>query len=404
MGTFFSNCQVQSDSQVAVADALTMLLKEPAYVSPSVGGWVGVYPEGTRTDLAKLAKQLSKQLSCGVFTWNVHDDDIFYYTLFEDGKRRDEFNSSPDYFNPVSKGEMKRLHGKPEVLVPFCLPGVSTSQVQEVLHPPSRVESELAAEASAPPPHDIKAITQWLTEQQKIGNYQAASVQAGGLAELLGMDWQLSSLDYKHNQRGNLDSYLDQKFVFIDAAMLSAKNLKKKLHELGMQAEDIRQAIEDGADPNEKCDLGEPILVAAAFRGAAEVVQILLSAGADINVGTTKKSEWGWEELGVTPLVASVQGGANVEMGGEAAESAPQIETVQILLDAGADINAKTETGRTALSEAQENWQRFSNRKSDRWYSEEVLAECVARNATLVEMLRAAGATNESALWKSAGK
>ena len=404
MGTFFSNCQVQSDSQVAVADALTMLLKEPAYVSPSVGGWVGVYPEGTRTDLAKLAKQLSKQLSCGVFTWNVHDDDIFYYTLFEDGKRRDEFNSSPDYFDPVSKGEMKRLHGKPEVLVPFCLPGVSTSQVQEVLHPPSHVESELAAEASAPPPHDIKAITQWLTEQQKIGNYQTASEQAGGLAELLGMDWQLSSLDYKHNQRGNLDSYLDQKFVFIDAAMLSAKNLKKKLHELGMQAEDIRQAIEDGADPNEKCDLGEPILVAAAFRGAAEVVQILLSAGADINVGTTKKSEWGWEELGVTPLVASVQGGANVEMGGEAAESAPQIETVQILLDAGADINAKTETGRTALSEAQENWQRFSNRKSDRWYSEEVLAECVARNATLVEMLRAAGATNESALWKSAGK
>ena len=114
MGTFFSNCQVQSDSQDAVADALTILLKEPAYVSPSAGGWVGVYPEGTRTDLYKLAKQLSKQLSCGVFSWNVHDDDIFYYALFEDGKRRDEFNSSPDYFDPVSKGEMERLRGKPE--------------------------------------------------------------------------------------------------------------------------------------------------------------------------------------------------------------------------------------------------------------------------------------------------
>ena len=338
MGTTNSNCQVRTDSPKAVIAALTGLLREPAYVSPSAGGWVGVYPEGTRTDLDKLAKQLSKQLSCGVFTWNVHDDDIFYYTLFEDGKRRDGFNSSPDYFDPVSKGEMKRLHGKPEVLVPFCLPGVSTSQVQEILHPPARAESELAAEASAPPPHDIKAITQWLTEQQKIGNYQTASEQAGGLAELLGMDWQLSSLDYKHNQRGNLDSYLDQKFVFIDAAMLSAKNLKKKLHELGMQAEDIRQAIEDGADPNEKSDFGEPILVAAAFQGAVEVVQILLSAGVDINAGTTKKSEWGWEELGVTPLVASVQGGANVEMGGKAAESTPQIETVQILLNAGADI------------------------------------------------------------------
>ena len=398
MGTTYSNCQVRTDSPEAVIAALTSLLKEPAYVSPAVNGWVGVYPEGTRTDLDKLAKQLSKQLSCGVFTWNVHNNDIFYYTLFEDGKLRDEFNSSPDYFDPVSKGEMKRLHGKPEVLVPFCTPGVSTSQVQEILHPPSRAESGLAAEASAPPPHDIKAITQWLTEQQKIGNYQTASEQAGGLAELLGMDWQLSSVNYKHNQRGNLDGYLDQKFVFIDVAMLSAKNLKKKLHELGMQAKDIRQAIEDGADPNEKDDFGEPILVAAAFRGAVEVVQILLSAGVDINAGTTKKSEWGWEELGVTPLVASVQGGANVEMGGKAAESTPQIETVQILLDAGADINAKTETGRTALSEALENWQSFSDRKSDRWYSEEVLAECIARNTTLVEMLRAAGATNELAL------
>ena len=42
MGTFYSNCQVRSDSQAAVVAALTRLLNEPAYVAPAVKGWVGV--------------------------------------------------------------------------------------------------------------------------------------------------------------------------------------------------------------------------------------------------------------------------------------------------------------------------------------------------------------------------
>lgn len=393
MGTTFSSIQIRSISQESVVQGLMGLLKEPAYVSPSVGGWVGVYPEGTRTDLDKLAKQLSKQLSCGVFSWNVHDDDIFYYTLFEDGKRRDEFNSIPDYFDPVSKAERNRLRGKQEALVTYCLPGIGAPQVQEVLHPPPRAESESAAEISAPPAHELEALTKWLMEQKTIRGYQTASGQAGGLAELFGMDWQLSSLSYRYIERGEA-TLEDGEFILVSAEMLSAKNRKLQLCELPMQAEDIRQAIKEGANPDEKDRFGEPILVSASFKGAMEVVQILLDAGANVNIGTTKKNEWGWEELGVTPIVAAVQGGANVEMGAEAANSAPQIETVQILLDAGANVNARTENGRTALAEAQENLERFSNRKSDRWYSEDVLAECVARNTALVEMLRMAGAVD----------
>ncbi|MGI4788242.1 MAG: hypothetical protein ACRYFS_05270 [Janthinobacterium lividum] len=99
MGTTYSNCQVRSDSQDAVADALKPLLNEPAYISPSVGGWVGVYPEGGATDPDELAKQLSAKLSAGVFCWMVHDSDVFYYTLYESGKLRDTFNSDPDLGN-----------------------------------------------------------------------------------------------------------------------------------------------------------------------------------------------------------------------------------------------------------------------------------------------------------------
>lgn len=395
MGTSYANCQVRSDSQEAVISALRGLLQEPAYVAPAVGGWVGVYPEGTRTDPDKLAKQLSKQLSCGVFSWNVHDDDVFYYTLFEDGKRRDEFNSIPDYLEPVSKAEKNRLRGKPEALVQYCLPGIGFSKVLEVLHPPSRAESESAAEASAPPPpdiNDIKAVTKWLEEQAAIRDYHIASGQAGGLAELLGMDWQLSSLSYRYIERGEA-TLKDGELVLISAEMLSAKNRRPQLWELPLVAEEIKAALDQGANPNEISKYGQLFFQHAAFNGAAEVVQMLLDAGGNVNTATTKKIEFEDNERGVTALMSAIMGGANSEMGPDAADSAPQIKTAQILLDAGADVNTKSESGMTALSEAQKRLKGFAERKADRWYSEEVLAECVARNTRLVGMLRAAGAT-----------
>ena len=394
MGTFYSNCQVRSESQEAVIAVLTKLLKEPAYVSPSVGGWVGVYPEGTRTDLDKLAKALSKQLSCGVFTWNVHDDDVFWYSLYENNKLRDEFNSSPDYFEPLSKAELSRLRGKPEVLVSYCLAGIGYSQVLEVLHPkpPAELETSPLSAAVVPPNLGIEALGQFLKEQQEIRGYHSASEQAGELAELIGIDWDLSSLSYRYIERGKatLD---DGELVFVSAEMLSAKNRKPLLWELPIVAEDIKAAVDQGADPNEISKYGQHFFLMAASEGAAEVVQVLLDAGGNANTVTTKKIEYEYNERGVTALMAAVMGGANSETGSEAADSTPQIKTVQILLDTGADVNAKSESGMTALAEAQENLKRFSERKADRWYSEEVLAECVARNTKLVEMLRAAGAT-----------
>lgn len=394
MGTTYSNCQVRSESQDAVADALKPLLKEPAYVSPSVGGWVGVYPEGTRTDLDKLAKQLSKQLSCGAFTWNVHDDDIFWYSLYENGKQRDEFNSIPDYFEPVSRAKKNRLRGKPEALVQYCLPGIGYSKVLEVLHPPPPSESGSIAPVGTdiPPNLDIEALSKLLMEQQKLSGYQPASQQAGDLAELFGMDWDLSSMSYRHIEHGEV-TLGEGVFVLISSEMLSAKNRKPQLWELSMVAKEIKAALDQGADPNEISKYGQHFFLMAASKSAAEVVQVLLDAGGNANTATTRKIEYEYNERGITALMAAIMGGANAEMGPDAADSAPQIKTVQLLLNAGANVTVKSESGMTALGEAQKSLKRFSESEADRWHSEEVLAECVARNKTLVEMLRAAGAT-----------
>lgn len=394
MGTFYSNCQVRCDSQEAVVEALTRLLKESAYIAPAVNNWVGVYPEGSRTDPAKLAKQLSAQLACGVFSFGVYDDDIFFYSLYENGRRRDRFNSSPDYFESVSRPEKARLRGKPEAVMSYCLPGVGASQIQDVLDPPFLAEGE-----SNPLIETLQAITPGelpaSLERMRRKKYWSASHQASDLARLLGIDEKLASLGYRYIERGETDT-ADKSFLFVSLDMLLPENRKKKLWELPMKAEAIeaiKAAISWGADVNSPTEYGEPFLVLAAFNCAAEVVQLLLDSGADVNSATTKRNKYGWEERGWTALIAAVQGGANVASGTEAMNTAPQLETVQLLINAGVKVNAKSESGWTALKEVQKKLEYFSALKSDRWYSDEALAECVARNTILLRMLRAAGAT-----------
>ena len=67
-------------------------------------------------------------------------------------------------------------------------------------------------------------------------------------------------------------------------------------------------------------------LIEAARNGRAEKVQALLEAGADVNAKT---------DDGSTALMMAAFGG--------------QTETAQVLLDAGADVNAKNNDGQTAL-------------------------------------------------------
>ena len=193
MGTFYSNCQVRSDSQKAVVEALRGLLKEPAYVAPAVGGWVGVYPKGGSTDPDKLAKQLSARLACGVFSWNVHDSDVFYYSLYDSGEACDEFNSNPDwgtdpdneFSQPPDAAERARVRGDVEALLPFCLNGVARDQVQQVLQP------ELVAD-------DRRLF---------------AEVQAADLARLLGMDEELASRSYRYIEVGEVNEHTREEFL-----------------------------------------------------------------------------------------------------------------------------------------------------------------------------------------------
>ena len=90
--------------------------------------------------------------------------------------------------------------------------------------------------------------------------------------------------------------------------------------------------LSKGADINGTDDFkGETALQFAAFSGRIEIVKLLLSRGANVNVNSGSE--------GATPLHQVIGGGA-------------QHDLIKLLVAEGADLNARDKSGLTPLSSA----------------------------------------------------
>lgn len=115
MGAFYDSVQIHSDDREAVRTLLEELApkkKRRFLLGPALNGWIGVYPNVD----AAAARDLARRLRVELLALNVHDDDIFSYEYYRDGKRVDRYNSAPDYFEEVSAKERRMLRGRPELL------------------------------------------------------------------------------------------------------------------------------------------------------------------------------------------------------------------------------------------------------------------------------------------------
>ena len=110
----------------------------------------------------------------------------------------------------------------------------------------------------------------------------------------------------------------------------------------------VKELLEKGADPNARDEDGRTPLYWAAFRGHVEVVKLLLEHGADPNAE---------DEAGRTPLHAAMFYGCievakHVYMHCLQQRQVSLVEVVKLLLQHGADPDARDKYGRTPLHDA----------------------------------------------------
>ena len=93
----------------------------------------------------------------------------------------------------------------------------------------------------------------------------------------------------------------------------------------------IQQLIDAGADPNGADTRGRSALVAAISKSHHDAMKLLIEAGADVNLPESSP--------GRSPLQLVI-------------DEAPSIRSMEILLNAGADINQTDQRGESALASA----------------------------------------------------
>ncbi len=213
MGGFYGSVQVRCDDRQRVRSALDDLSgkKNRFLLGPVLNGWVGVYPDGAGQDFG-VARTLARRLGGELVALLVHDDDVFAYEYYRDGKRIDQYNSMPDYFGAVSEKEKAQLRGRPATL-------------RHLAHDPSRFDAlatRLAGQANAP-----SVFASELLEE---------------FAGVLGIKNALTSYEYlKENDETDETEGWDQ---FVHVPDLSQEQAKRRAGEEALWAEKQRLIAE----------------------------------------------------------------------------------------------------------------------------------------------------------------
>jgi ribosomal protein S18 acetylase RimI-like enzyme len=157
-GESYASLHVQTDDHDAVEAALGKYLPRfggsGGRVEGPLNGWVAVYAELVDRDRRareRLASELSNATGAVVCAIGVEEGAVVHYALFERGSVVDEYQSVPDYFEPLPPGDIVALGANPTVV--SRLTGAEPSRVRaaartasspEDLPPPDELLQEIA--------------------------------------------------------------------------------------------------------------------------------------------------------------------------------------------------------------------------------------------------------------------
>lgn len=339
MGNFLTNVHVQSSSIEQVTEVLQQLELSGSWVSGPSGKWVTVWDSIGMTRAWDVAQHLSKQLEAPAIAFMVHDSDIFFYWLYDNGRQLNQYNSSPDYFGEDTSPE-EGIEPDCDLLKRYCRNETTVEQLESILKI-------------------------WTAEEATAGmmpEYVFAEDRLRDLAKHLEIAASVAAVDY-----GDLEDEVFRQQI--GAQWIGNGDPADYPTSFGMETDWIPDDIDmEGAFAAED-DIGPDVfkfpscpLHNAVTAGDIATIERLVSEGADID--ETNRI------MVVTPLAIAamsstpevirklVELGADVGKRGSAAESgtplamavnASRVDNLQTLVELGADINEVDRAGNSLL-------------------------------------------------------
>jgi hypothetical protein len=149
MGLFLAMSGVVGGDEASVVDLLGDFAKEYGgsieradlateddgclVISQGVAGVTVLYP-GDFFDWEDAAQFLSQRLGSPVFSFHIHDGDLWMYMLYDQGEVVDQFNPVPDYWQELDDAERQAWQGN-ATEVARRIPGLSIEQISRYLVP-----------------------------------------------------------------------------------------------------------------------------------------------------------------------------------------------------------------------------------------------------------------------------
>jgi len=100
-------------------------------VSEGIGGVTVLYPNDF-FDWDSAAHFLSQRLGKPVFSFHIHDGDLWMYSLYENGEQVDQFNPVPDYWQELDKDARRFWQGH-ALEIAKRVPGLLPEQISKYL-------------------------------------------------------------------------------------------------------------------------------------------------------------------------------------------------------------------------------------------------------------------------------